>query len=44
MMCHQCGYQWQEEWESRPTCHWECRAPGDVPPCEYPEYEDEEGE
>lgn len=41
MMCHQCPYQWKEEWEPVPICHWKSRCPGDIPPCEEDEYERE---
>lgn len=41
MMCHQCPYQWREEWESIPVCHWELRCSGDIPPCKESEYDGE---
>jgi len=35
LKCKDCCYQWQEEWEFWPHCHWESRCPGDKAPCEY---------
>lgn len=37
MRCSDCCYFWKDEDEEYPSCHWESRAPGDVPPCEYEE-------
>lgn len=37
MTCKDCGYFWQEEYESYPSCKWKLRAPGDIPPCEESE-------
>jgi hypothetical protein len=30
--CFNCGYNWQEPWESFPTCHYE--GPHEWSPCE----------
>ena len=30
--CKNCGYRWQEEWESFPSCHYE--GPHEWSPCE----------
>ena len=30
--CENCGYHWQEEWESFPSCHYE--GPHQWAPCE----------
>ena len=35
LKCENCCYQWKEEWEDYPSCHWESRCPGDQAPCEY---------
>lgn len=40
MSCVECGYFWREPDEERSCCHWELRCPGDVPPCEYDDYEE----
>lgn len=42
LKCCDCCYQWREDDESYPCCHWESRAPGDVPPCEDDYFEDNE--
>lgn len=43
MKCSDCFYYWKEDDERYPSCHWEPRAPGDIPPCEYDdEYEEDE--
>lgn len=34
MNCRDCAYLWKDDGEKYPRCHWESRAPGDVPPCE----------
>lgn len=38
--CVGCSYHWKNEDEDYPSCHWEARCPGDIPPCE----EDDEGD
>lgn len=38
MLCKDCAYCWQEEYESYPDCHWEMRCPGDIAPCEEEDY------
>lgn len=30
--CENCGYHWQEDWESFPSCHYE--GPHEWAPCE----------
>ena len=42
MKCNDCPYCWKEEEEEYARCHWVIRCPGDYPPCEEPEYEEEE--
>ena len=46
MRCSECCYYWVEEDGTYPSCQWESRAPGDLPPCEVDDYEDdcEDGE
>lgn len=34
MRCTDCCYCWKEETDNYPHCHWEPRAPDEVPPCE----------
>lgn len=34
MKCSDCPYQWKEKDEDYNCCHWQARAPGDIPPCE----------
>ena len=43
MRCASCYYCWKEDGEQYPSCKWESRGPGDCPPCEDDDYE-EEGE
>lgn len=40
LKCENCCYQWKDEDDRWPCCHWESRCPGDVPPCE--EYDEDE--
>lgn len=42
MKCSDCCFFWEAYDEDWPSCHWEPRAPGDIPPCEYDEYEEDE--
>ena len=42
MRCSDCCYYWKEEDELFPSCQWEARAPGEVPPCEEDDDYDEE--
>lgn len=35
LKCENCCYQWKEEWEDYPSCHWEARCPDDKALCEY---------
>lgn len=44
MICRECAYFWEDEIGELPYCHWELRAPGDLPPCEEDDYwsEDEQ--
>ena len=46
LKCENCCYQWQEEGQDPPSCHWEARCPDDKAPCEYDEedwgYEEED--
>lgn len=39
MTCKDCMYCWREEDETYPTCKFEARCAGDIPPCEYEEEE-----
>lgn len=39
MSCKDCPYCWREEDESYPTCKFEAKCAGDIPPCEYEEGE-----
>lgn len=39
--CLECCYCWREDWEDRPHCHWTMCAPGEVPPCENDDYDEE---
>lgn len=39
MTCKDCVYCWREEDEAYPTCKFEARCAGDIPPCEYEEEE-----
>ena len=39
LKCENCCYWWKEETDERECCHWECRAPADLPPCEEEERE-----
>lgn len=32
--CFNCGYNWQEPWESFPTCHYPEDEPHEWAPCE----------
>lgn len=34
MTCEECLYCWKDENENYPSCKWEAKAPGDLPPCE----------
>lgn len=43
MKCAYCYYCWREDDEQYPSCKLESRGPGDCPPCEDDDYE-EEGE
>lgn len=48
--CKECPYCWHDLDENGdvisrfPYCHWESRCPGDLPPCEEEDYNDEGGE
>lgn len=37
MDCKECCYFWKNEGEVYPSCKFETRCPGDLPPCEYDE-------
>lgn len=39
MVCIDCNYQWKEEQDKYPCCHWVEKAPGDIPPCEEEDYD-----
>ena len=39
MSCKDCMYCWSEEDETYPTCKFEAKCAGDIPPCEYEEEE-----
>ena len=39
MTCKDCMYCWREEDETYPTCKFEAKRAGDIPPCEYEEEE-----
>ena len=41
MTCIDCCYFWREEGEESRCCHWEPRCPGDIPPCEEEEGEED---
>lgn len=41
MTCIDCCYFWREEGEESRCCHWEPRCPGDIPPCEEEEEEED---
>lgn len=41
MSCKDCPYCWREEDESYPTCKFEAKCAGDIPPCGYEEEEEE---
>lgn len=41
MKCSDCCYFWKEDVEDYPSCKWESKAPGDMPPCEYDENEED---
>lgn len=41
MKCENCAYKWKEDGEQFACCHWESQAPGEFPPCEYDDYEEE---
>lgn len=38
--CFNCGYNWQEPWESFPTCHYPEDEPHEWAPCEAADEED----
>ena len=42
MKCSECCYYWKEDDELFPSCQWEARAHGEVPPCEEEDDYDEE--
>lgn len=42
MRCSECCYCWKADDETYPSCKWESRGPGDCPPCEVDDYEEEE--
>lgn len=37
-----CCFRWKDEGEMYPSCKWEARAPGDMAPCDYDDYEEDE--
>lgn len=39
--CKNCCYQWKDEDDRWPCCHWEARCPDDYPPCEEEDYVEE---
>ena len=41
MTCIDCCYFWREEGEESRCCHWAPRCPGDIPPCEEEEGEED---
>ena len=43
-MCDECNWFWKEDDEKYPSCHFEARCPGDIPPCEEDYYSAEDYE
>ena len=43
MLCKDCAFCWTEQGDNFPQCHWEEKAPDDLPPCEIEDdYEEDD--